>query len=180
MAFTPTADFEINLSDELNFWAARVTKRVLTNFDRLNINKTPGGKGPQYTGDLYRNFWWTVHNASGGNKALITFYFMHYAPYLELGVGGKDRYVPLRAMTRMEQIERPDGSKRKAKPFLTSELRLHLYWLADRLFQQYRFGGTFYIVRGLAEGLGDQSITRKWVEDHKDELTEGVYNYIKG
>lgn len=179
MAFTPNEDFEVNLSKELNFWGARVTQRILSNFDRLDINKTAGGKGKKYTGNLYRNLWWTVHNASGGSKAMIQFYFMYYAPYLELGVGGKDKYVPIRQMTRMEQIERPDGSKRKAKPFGTSEIRLHLYWLADRLFQQYRFGGTFYIVKGIADGLGDQSITRKWVEENREELTEAVYSYVR-
>lgn len=180
MAFTPTDDFLVNLPEELNYWGARVTQRILSNFDRLNINKTPGGKGKDYTGDLYRNVWWTVHNASGGNSALIKFYFIHYAKFLELGVGGKDKYVKIREMTRMEQVERPDESRRKAKPFLTSEIRLHLRWLADRLFQQYSFGGSFYLVKGIADGLGDQSITQKWVEEHRDELTEGLVKYSKG
>ena len=52
MAFTPTADFEVNLPEELNLWGARVTKRILSNFDRLKINKD-ADESKGLTGDLY-------------------------------------------------------------------------------------------------------------------------------
>lgn len=180
MAFTPTDDFFVNLPEELNYWGARVTKRILSNFDRLDINKTPGGKGKEYTGDLYRNVWWTVYNSAGGNEALIEFYFLHYAGYVQTGTGKGAPRVDLPQMTSMKPVERPDGHPRKAKPFLRSEIRLHLRWLANRLFQQYRFGGTLYIVKGIADAVGDQSITRKWIADHKDELSEGLVDYANG
>lgn len=181
MAISPKnyGEFYVNLNDELNFWGARVTKRILGNFDRLDINKTAGGKGKHYTGELYRNIWWTVHNAAGGNTAMITFYFMHYARYLEIGVGKGNKKTTIPPMTTMEPIARAD-SNRKAKPFLTSEIRLHLRWLSERLFSQYLYAGSFYVIRGLADGLGDQDITRKWVEENREELTEGVVNYITG
>lgn len=175
MAFTPTDDFLPKLSEELNFWGARVTQRILSNFDRLGINKE---KRKGYSGDLYRNVWWTVHNASGGNAALIKFYFMHYAGYVQTGTGRGAPRIDLPQMSRMAPIPRPDGKKRKAKPFLRSELRIHLRWLSDRLFQEYRFGGTLYIVKGIAEAIGDPSITQQWVADHADELSEGLRDYI--
>ena len=171
-------DFEVKLAEELNHWGARVTKRILSNFDRLDINKTAGGKGKGYTGDLYRSIWWTVHNASGGNQALIEFYFMSYAPYVQTGTGRGAPRTKLPPMTRMESIDRPDGSKRKAKPFLMSELRYHLRWLADRLFQQYQYGGSLYVVKGLADGLGDQSITRKWIAEHKDKFGQSELEHL--
>lgn len=179
MAFTPTADFEVNLPEELNYWGARVTQRILKNFDKLKINKTPNEK-KGFTGDLYRNIWWTVHNASGGNQAMIEFYFLHYAGYVQTGTGKGAPRIDLPQMSSMAPVDRPDGHPRKAKPFLRSEIRLHLRWLANRLFAQYRFGGTLYVVKGIADAVGDQSITQKWIADHKDELTEGMVKYMSG
>lgn len=178
MAFTPTDDFLVNLPEELNYWGARVTKRILSNFDRLGINKSTDRQDEGFTGDLYRSVWWTVHNAAGGNSALIEFYFLHYGGYVQTGTGKGAPRVDLPQMTGMKPVDRPDGNPRKAKPFLRSEIRLHLKWLANRLFQQYRYGGTLYIVKGIADAVGDQSITRKWVADHKDELAEGLVNYV--
>ena len=180
MAFTPTEDFYVNLPEELNFWGARVTKRILSNFDKLNINKTPGGKGKQYTGDLYRNVWWTVFNSSGGNEVLIEFYFMHYAGYVQTGTGRGDPRIALPPMKSMEQIDRPDGHKRKAKPFLRSEIRLHVMWLTNRLFQQYNFGGDLYLIKGIAEAFNDTTITKKWIEENKHRLTKETIDYARG
>lgn len=173
MAFTPTADFNVNLPEELNYWGARVTKRILSNFDRLNINKERNEK-KNLTGDLYRSIYWTVHNASGGNHALIEFYFLHYAGYVQTGTGKGAPRIDLPQMSGMETVDRPDGHRRKAKPFLRSEIRLHLRWLADRLFSQYRFGGTIYIVKGIADAIGDPSLTQQWIADHRSELSEGL------
>lgn len=175
MIYTPTQDFLPNLAEELNYWGARVTERIRSNFDRLGINKTPGG---EFTGDLYRSIWWTVHTASGGSEALIEFYFLHYAGYVQTGTGAGAPRFNVPQMNTMEAIARPDGQRRKAKPFLRSEIRLHLRWLADRLFHEYRFGGSFYIVKGIAEGMGDPSITQQWVADHADELSQGLRNHI--
>lgn len=179
MAFTPTSDFEVNLPEELNYWGARVTQRILKNFDKLNINKEKDEKH-NLTGDLYRSVWWTVHNAAGGNQAMIEFYYIYYGGYVQTGTGKGAPRIDLPQMTGMKPVDRPDGHPRKAKPFLRSEIRLHLRWLTNRLFQQYRFGGTLYVVRGIADAVGDQSVTRKWIADHKDELTEGLVNYANG
>ena len=178
MAFTPTADFEVNLPEELNLWGARVTKRILSNFDRLKINKD-ADESKGLTGDLYRSVWWTVHNAAGGNQAMIEFYYIYYGGYVQTGTGKGAPRIDLPQMTGMKPVDRPDGHPRKAKPFLRSEIRLHLRWLADRLFQQYRFGGTFYVIKGIADAIGDPTITQRWVEEHRDELTKGLVDYVR-
>ena len=61
----PTKEFELNLPHELNMWAVRVMKRIRRKFIDFYINREPGGRFGEYTGDLYRKMWWTVHNGAG-------------------------------------------------------------------------------------------------------------------
>lgn len=165
----PSKDFEVKLSDELNFWAARVFDKIKQNFLALDINRTPGGKGPEYTGDLFRTLWWTVYNAAGGDKAMITFFYLKYGDFVQWGVGTGVKKWDVPKMTDMVPIKHP-SSRRKSKPFLRSEVTRQAKWLLKRLAEQYVYGGNLYIVKGLAEGIGDTSITQRWIDQNKDEL----------
>lgn len=171
----PSKDFEVKLPDELNFWAARVFDKIKQNFLALDINRTPGGKGPEYTGNLFRQTWWTVYNAAGGSKAMITFFYLKYGDFVQWGVGTGVKKWDVPKMTDMVSIKHPE-SNRKAKPFLRSEVRRQAKWLLKRLAEQYVYGGNFYIVKGLAEGIGDTSITQRWIDQNKDELRERFKN----
>lgn len=164
---------EVDISQELNFWGARVYQRIVQNFQTLDINTTEGGKGKGYTGDLRRKLWWTVHKAAAGNQAMITFFFMKYGDFLQWGVGNGQKSWKIPPMTGMKAIPAPK-SKRKAKPFLRSEIRHHVRWLQKRLAEQYAYTGAFYIVKGIADGIGDKSITEKWVREHQKELAQGL------
>ena len=89
-----TKDFEANLTQELNLWAVRVFTRIRRKFIDYFINRHPDEEHG-YTGDLYRKMWWTVHEAAGGNKAMITFFYLKYGDFVQWGVGGKVKKWPV-------------------------------------------------------------------------------------
>lgn len=174
----PSQDIFQNLEKELEFWAARVANKIKRNFYTLDINTRPGGKGKAFTGDLLRNIYWKVHSAAGGNAAAIEFFYLRYGKYVELAVGNGLKSIPLPAMTKVEQIARPDGASRKAKPFLSSEIRHHARWLQKRLFEEYMYAGSIYITSGFYEGLQDPSETQKWIATHQKELRDSQLFYL--
>lgn len=180
----PTNDFDINLSDELNFWAARVFERVRKKFVDMNINTSADTEG--YTGDLYRTMHWEVHNAAAGNPALIKFFYLKYGDYVQWGVGRKYGDPRWPKGQKSWKIPRIDGKDAKgathpkynytAKPFLRREVVYHSKWLIKRLAEQYAYWGNFYMVKGLSDGMEDPSITEKWIKEHQDALSKGILN----
>lgn len=180
-----TNDFEVNLSQELNLWAVRVFNKIKKSFVDYKINRVTNKK-EGYTGDLYRRMWWTVHNAAGGKKALIQFFYMKYGDFVQWGVGSKfddprrkenpprgQKLWDVPAMTskQLKPIPQTEGYNYAAKPYLRREIRYHLSWLRKRLAEQYAYFGEYYIIKGVADGIGDPSITTKWIEENKSRLT---------
>lgn len=173
----PIEELNKNLEEELNWFGARVVNRVRRNFIALDINRRKEGKGSQYTGNLYRSIYWTVHTMSGGNQAVIDFFYLTYGQFVEMGVGNGEKYRPLPEMARLEALTRA-GSKRKAKPFMRSEIRLHARWLKDRLFDKYRFAGSYYMVKGYSDGSGDRDSLLQWISDNRDEIMKAGLFFI--
>lgn len=159
----------VDISQELNYWGARVYQWILKNFATLNINQKPKDG---YTGGLRRSIWWTVYQAAAGNQAMIEFFFLKYGDYLQWGVGNGQKKWPVPRMTKMESLSAPE-SKRKAKPFLRSEVRYHVGWLQRRLAEQYAYNGALYIVRGLTYNM-DKSVTERWVRENESALSQGL------
>lgn len=176
MAYKTFNDFEVNLPQELNLWAVRVFERIKKRFPQLGINMHPDEKRG-LTGNLYRTMYWKVYNAAGGNQALITFFYLKYGDFVQWGVGrGQKKWpIPATGGNNIPPIKAPN-SNRYAKLYLRREVRYHASWLGKRLLEEYGFEGNLFVVRGLAEGMGDPSITQKWIEDNKDMLTKGFLN----
>lgn len=172
-------NFEINLPQELNLWAARVFKTVKQKFIDFEINMSED-KNRGLTGNLYRRMYWEVHNAAGGNPALIEFFYMKYGDYVQWGVGaGVPKWdVPQLNGRNVQPIKHPTAD-RKAKPYLRREVRYHAKWLLKRLAEHYAFMGNFYMVRGLSQGMGDPSVMNKWIEENKHLLTKGFLDLMK-
>ena len=177
----PTKDFEINLPQELNLWAARVFERIKRNFVDYKINRSVN-RTDGYTGDLYRRMWWTVHNAAGGKEALIEFFYMKYGDFVQWGVGrkyGDPRWpngqklwdvAPVRNKSK-NPIPHPEGYNYASKPYLRREIRYQMRNLIKDLAVRYAFFGDLYVVSGMAEGLGDTSATERWINQNKSRLT---------
>lgn len=173
----PKQDIFENLERELELWGARVVNKIRKNFYTLKINTKPDDRG-YFTGNLLRSIYWKVHSAAGGNAAAIEFFYLRYGKFVELAVGYKLKYIPLPAMTKMEQVPRPDGAKRKAKPFLSSEIRHHAKWLQKRLFEEYAYAGNIYIASGFYRGLQDPAETKRWIQEHQKELQDAQLFYL--
>lgn len=187
----PTKDFEANLPQELNMWAANVFAKIKKNFRDYEINTTLNKK-EGYTGDLYRRMWWTVHNAAGGKKSLIQFFYMKYGDYVHWGVGSRfddpRRQLnppqgqklwdvpPVRNKGKQpipykEPYNTSNGHRYASKPYLRREVRYQMRTLIRDLAVRYAFFADFYTVRGIADGIGDPSITTKWIQQNKMHLT---------
>lgn len=180
MATKPHEDFKANLADELNFWGARVMNKIRKNFRQLLISSPQYQKNPEhYTQGLYRSVYWTVHNAAGGNQAMIEFFYLRYGQYLEMGVGKgtKAWNVPQIDNKKLKGFPNPDTG-RKAKPFFRSELRFHQRWLMERLLQKYMFMGNYYVVNGFYNGLQHPEQTEKWIEANRKELEGANFFYL--
>lgn len=152
------------VDDIFHYFAKDTTERILGNFDRINISSPHNKKGRKSSGNLYRSIFWRVFNAAGGDSAMITFYFQNYAAFVETGTGNGVRYSALPQLTKLEALSRP-GTKRKAKPFLLSEIRFHARLTLDRLAERYAYTGGLYIIRGMSDDKGYLSIPkseRKW------------------
>lgn len=179
-----TKNFEANLQQELEFWAARVLQRVLTKFVAMNINRNADRKNG-YTGDLYRTLHWEVHKASGGNKAMISFFYMKYGDFIQWGVGkklgdseGQKKWsIPATGGKDVAPVQAPDGRNYFAKMFLRREVMYHARWLLKRLAEQYGYWGNLYVVRGLSEGIGDPTVMKNWIAENKDMLSKGILDW---
>lgn len=134
----------------LHYFAKDTTERILGNFEKLNISSPTNKKGRKSAGSLYRSIFWRVYNSAGGDSAKITFFYQHYATFVETGTGRGVRYSALEQLTKLEALSRP-GTRRVAKPFILSEIRLHTRMLLDRLMQMYAYTGGIYIVRSLSD-----------------------------
>lgn len=175
-------DFESQLEKELNFWAIRVFKRVQDNFIDYQINMV-AKKKEGFTGDLYRRMWWTVYNAAGGNKAMISFFYMKYGDFVQWGVGrkyGDPRWpegqklwpVPAASGKGKAPIPQVEGFKYAAKPFLRREVMYHLRWLAKRLAEQYGYFGAYWLERSITAQPMSVDKTRSWLKEHMWELPQ--------
>lgn len=183
-----TKDFEINLPQELNLWAVRVFNRIKKNFVDYQINRTVDKKNG-YTGDLYRRMWWTVHNAAGGRKSLIEFFYMKYGDFVQWGVGrkfGDPRWpegqklwdVPKITGKGKNPIRNTQGYNYASKPYLRREIRYQMRWLINQMAIKYAYFAEYYVIRGVAEGVGDTDITTKWIEANKDVLSNDFLHMI--
>ena len=176
-----TTDMKFDISHEMNMWAANVFAKIHKNFADYQIN-TSLNKKDGYTGDLYRRMWWKVYNSAGGKKSLIQFFYMKYGDYVQWGVGrkfGDPRWpegqklwnVPTVTSKEKKSIKNTDGNNYYSKPYLRREVRYQMrYLIRDLAIRDAVFGDSF-IVKGIADGLGDTSATTRWIEQNKPELT---------
>ena len=152
--------------------ARDIMKRIDANMRRLGVSPYGEYKG---SGNLKRSVHWTVYNATGGDEAVIQFYMQNITSFVELAVQGMrdrrtGRYVKgwrvangglPPAMTSSNfgpiNVSRTSTSggvlKRKAKPFLTGEMRVHGRMLFDRLVKDYGYIGNMLLVSSMVPNI---------------------------
>lgn len=138
----------------VNNFFALLTKDALKNMDRLEI-------GLHSSGRLRREIYWRVWGAAGGDVKMFTLMYQRYAKFVELALGKNHELVQIAAIggPRWRPIPRPDHKPRKAKPFITSEMRMQVRKFENMLVAQFAFRGTAYILWGLQDK--DEGVTRE-------------------
>ena len=147
----------------VNNFFVLLTKDALRNMDRLGIKN--------HTGQLRRNIRWKVWNAAGGDVKMFTLMYQRYGKFVELALGKNHELVQIAAIggPNWRPIPRPDNKPRKAKPFITSEMRMQVRKFENMLVSQFAFRGTAYILWGLQDK--DEAVER--------ELKRLQHYYIK-
>ena len=122
-----------------------LTRDALRNMDRLGIKNR--------SGMLRRAIYWKTWQAAGGDVQMFTLMYQRYAKFVELALGKGHELVKIAEIggPGWRPIPRPDGKPRKAKPFITSELRMQVRKFENMLLSQFAFRGTAYILWGLQD-----------------------------
>ena len=176
--------------------AKDIMKRMDYNLRRLQVSPyDPGKKG---TGDLKRSVHWTVFNATGGDEATIQFYVQNVASFVELAVQGmrrNGRFVKSGwtvAKTGLPQriqavdyggipVNRTNSSgavlKRKAKPFLAGEMRVHGRMLFDRLTKDYGYVGNMLLASSIVPDL--VKVTGGYASYYRDAANGNNYQMVR-
>ena len=168
-------------------------------------------------GTMRRSIYWAVYNATGGDEYKIKFWMEAVANYVELAVqgggtprGGDGKFLrgsgnkgwkvkhgglpaPIsRANYGGIQINRVNSQgktlKRKAKPFIGGEVRVHGRMLFDRLVKDYAYVGNVIMASALDirkilpyinENTGNPTGQKKYVDNPRnisDILEEMTFN----
>ena len=123
----------------------------INNFTRISRENTMGNVGRvmnEKTGRLKRSLFWKTWAASGGDSQVFEARYIYYAKYLELAVGGKERYngpVPEIRQPRWNPIPVPTR-KRKGRPHVVTEMRTQASKFTAYARARFAFAGTIYML----------------------------------
>lgn len=150
--------------------AKDIMKRIDLNLRRLEVGAyNPRRRGPspdgRMPGTMARSIYWQVFNATNGDEAKIKFWMETVANYVELSVQGNYKGPSWRvshgglpasiagsmygAIAVNRRNEAGQVLKRKAKPFISGEIRVHGRMLFDRLVQHYAYVGNMVMASAL-------------------------------
>lgn len=133
----------------------RTFDKIRKNFETLQIgiynpnNRRKNGKN-RSTNALYRSIFWKVYNEAGGDMGKVSFFFKHYAVFVETGTGAGVKWSPLPELRKLQVLKRK-GTRRVAKPFLMSEIRFHAKVTLNKLAEHVAYAGGIRIMRSVAE-----------------------------
>lgn len=159
------------VQQDLADFGRRTFEKIMKNFKTLEIGiYNPNNKRTKRsTGALERSVFWKVYNESGGNMAKVTFFFNHYAVFVETGTGAGVKWSPLPELTELIGLKRPK-TKRVAKPFLMSEIRLHARMTLEKLAEHFAYLGGVTImnmVHSRPEGATENQIEEIYLNSLK-------------
>lgn len=172
---------EPQVQEMIYYMADDIMTRIEKNFKRLGISPfNPNVSGGKFTGELMRSIHWEVYNRSGGNEILVRFYMQNIANFVELATQRKAHATQLEEIPGMnyEGISRADDAgkpmKRKAKPFIAGELRLHGRMMFDRLVRHYGYVGNMLLAIPFLE-MAEESAAIQIKQGGWDLKSEGGF-----
>lgn len=123
----------------------------INNFSRITRENTMGNYErliTPHTHRLERSMSWRTWAISGGDAQVFEARYIYYAKYLELAVGGKEKYngpVPNIPHPRWNAIPVPTR-KRKGRPHVVTEMRTQAQKFTAFARAQFWFAGTMYMI----------------------------------
>ena len=147
----------------INNFTRIASKNTLENVDRLHaIN----------TGRLRRTLFWKTWAISGGDTQVFEARYIYYAKFVELAVGGKDKYdspVPDIPGPRWQPIRVP-SRKRKGKPHVVTEMRTQATKFTAYARARFSFAGTMYMLYAMG---GNKSVAAAYNRTMQWALEQG-------
>lgn len=130
---------------------------IMDNINRhlRDLKVSPYNPDHKGTGDLKRTIHWKVFNAASGNEVLMKFYVQNISSFVELATQRRAHATLIAPVSgkRYEGVQRDDdyghAMRRKAKPFISNEIRLHARILHRLLVNDFAYLGHAYMIVGL-------------------------------
>lgn len=123
----------------INNFTKVISADTYDNVERQNIKRT---------GALKRSLYWQTFAASGGDTQVFAARYIYYARFVELAVGGKERYngpVPDIPNKKWMPIAVPSRT-RKAKPHVVTEMRKQAIKFTSMATRHFSFVGTAFLI----------------------------------
>lgn len=120
-----------------------------------DLKISPYNPNLKSTGQLKRSIHWKIFNAAGGNEVLMKFYVQNISSFVELAAQRKAHATLVAPVSgkRYEGVSRTDDAgkpmRRKAKPFISNEIRLHMRILHNLLVRDFAYLGHAAMITGL-------------------------------
>ena len=171
--------------------AKDITKRVDEHFRRLHIypyKNTRNNGRYKYTGELLRSIYWEVFNRSGGDEILLRFYMSVVAKFVETGsqalthtTNAKEQIEPTVGVSYSgitRKNDRGETQHRKAKPFISSEIRIHGRMLFERLLNYYGAKGYMLMITPFFDRSLGTAAQDDINEQMRFEITHGGWKKV--
>jgi len=123
-------------------------QNVMGNVERLDIRS----KGKN-SGRLKRSLAWKTWAASGGDSQVFEARYIYYSKFVELALGKGDPYngpVPEFTHRQWPAIKVPTR-RRKARPFVVTEMRSQAQKFAAFARKRFSFVGTMFLVYAMGD-----------------------------
>lgn len=130
---------DTRIMDWINNFEPIATKDSQGNISRLKLIRTHR---------LQRSLKWKTWAASGGDVQVFRARYIYYSKFVELAVGGKEKYkepVPNIPGPKWGPITVPNR-KRKGKPFVVTEMRTQAAKFTAYASAQFSFTGTVFLL----------------------------------
>ena len=141
----------------------------INNFARISRENTMENVGRQITSrthKLERSLNWRTWAISGGDTQVFEARYIYYAKYLELAVGGKERYngpVPNIPHPKWKPIPVPTR-RRKGRPHVVTEMRTQAQKFSAFARAQFSFAGTMYMIYAMGNNKSAAAAYNRTVE----------------
>ncbi|WP_294913049.1 hypothetical protein [uncultured Prevotella sp.] len=132
-------------------------KNTYADVDRLKAVRTETMK---------RSLAWKTWAASGGDSQVFEAQYIYYSKFVELAVGGKEKYdspVPPIPNKRWGPIPVPTR-KRKGKPFVVTEMRSQAAKFTAFARSRFMFAGTIYMLYAMGNNKSSAAAYNRAVQ----------------